>query len=57
MIGFVAALAALLYCFVWLRPPELAGVALLGMGLGLGVLTAAGVQRKRSLRSAAGVSR
>ena len=28
MIGFVAALAALLYCFVWLRPPELGGVAL-----------------------------
>jgi O-antigen ligase len=28
VIGFVAALAALLYCFVWLRPPELGGVAL-----------------------------
>ncbi len=28
MIGFVAALAALLYCFVWLRPPELGGVVL-----------------------------
>lgn len=28
MIGFLAGLAALLYCFVWLRPPELGGVAL-----------------------------
>ena len=28
MIGFVATLAAFLYCFVWLRPPELGGVAL-----------------------------
>ena len=28
MIGILATLAALLYCFVWLRPPELGGVAL-----------------------------
>jgi hypothetical protein len=28
MIGLLATLAALLYCFVWLRPPELGGVAL-----------------------------
>jgi len=36
---------------------ELAGVALIGMGLGLGLLKAGGVQRKRSLRSAAQVLR
>jgi O-antigen ligase len=28
VIGSVAALAALLYCFVWLRPPEVGGVVL-----------------------------
>ena len=28
MIGLLATLAALLYCFPWLRPPELGGVAL-----------------------------
>jgi O-antigen ligase len=28
VIGLLATLAALLYCFVWLRPPELGGVAL-----------------------------
>jgi O-antigen ligase len=28
VLGFLAALAALLYCFVWLRPPEVGGVAL-----------------------------
>jgi O-antigen ligase len=28
VIALLAALAALLYCFVWLRPPELGGVAL-----------------------------
>jgi O-antigen ligase len=28
VIGFVTTLAAFLYCFVWLRPPELGGVAL-----------------------------
>jgi O-antigen ligase len=28
VIGSVAALTSLLYCFVWLRPPELGGVAL-----------------------------
>ena len=27
MIGFLATLAGFLYCFVWLRPPEIAGVA------------------------------
>ena len=27
MIGLLATTAALLYCFVWLRPPEVAGVA------------------------------
>lgn len=35
----------------------LAGVALIGMGIGLGALKAGGVQRKRSLRSAARVPR
>ncbi|HEX2250026.1 MAG TPA: O-antigen ligase family protein [Gemmatimonadales bacterium] len=28
MIGFLATLAGLLYCFVWLRPPEIAGIVL-----------------------------
>jgi O-antigen ligase len=28
VIGLLASLAALLYCFVWLRPPEVGGVAL-----------------------------
>jgi len=28
VIGFLAALAGLLYCFVWLRPPEIGGIVL-----------------------------
>ncbi|HEY3013091.1 MAG TPA: hypothetical protein VGJ36_10110, partial [Gemmatimonadales bacterium] len=28
MIGILSVLAALLYCFVWLRPPEVGGIAL-----------------------------